>query len=457
MTPLGYVMLPFGLACFLFSERWMFRLVVFWTLFSASSAINFGDPQSGSALQLWMFFGFLWLLQRGITRLHKLSFAIDRRILLPCAWLASFAFVACASLLMPLYINGRLLISSPILGDLSETALHLTSHNFTQFLYLIFGCLIAINVAHLSLIEEERRGAEKTILFSAIFVCLWGMVNFFCNVTGTPYPSYLFNNSISPYAGGFLETLNSGIGRISSTALEPSIFAQSIVTVLPLTIPAWLGKGFVLSPWVDRFSSLFLLLLLALSTSSTGYIGTIVLAVLLVAALMKTRLLFARRPLWTIAFVGASLTLAIGIALRFSEAAREIATSMLLEKSASGSALERIMTITQAFGYFKQYPILGVGWGSVTSHDLFMFLLSNAGIIGAATFTTVMLTVLLKNWGRLNPSVEPFDPSRFSWFLSLAVFLVTSAGVEFPLVMGNFWLILGMAIGTGWQQDKGNN
>jgi hypothetical protein len=86
-----------------------------------------------------------------------------------------------------------------------------------------------------------------------------------------------------------------------------------------------------------------------------------------------------------------------------------------------------------------------------------MFLLSNAGIIGAATFTTVMLTVLLKNWGRLNPSVEPFDPSRFSWFLSLAVFLVTSAGVEFPLVMGNFWLILGMAIGTGWQQDKGNN
>jgi hypothetical protein len=40
MTPLGYIMLPVGLAGLFLSKRWLYRLFVFSTLFSATSAIN---------------------------------------------------------------------------------------------------------------------------------------------------------------------------------------------------------------------------------------------------------------------------------------------------------------------------------------------------------------------------------------------------------------------------------
>ena len=63
MTPLGYILLPIGFAGMILSTKWLYRLFVFWTLFSATSAINFGQGEDGSALQVWMFFGFLWLLR----------------------------------------------------------------------------------------------------------------------------------------------------------------------------------------------------------------------------------------------------------------------------------------------------------------------------------------------------------------------------------------------------------
>jgi len=454
MTPLGYVMLPIGLACFLFSEKWLFRLVVFWTLFSASAAINFGDAQTGSALQVWMFFGTLWFIQRGIRGLSTLSFAIDRRIVLPCALLTLFLCIACASLVMPIFINGRLLISSPTLGDESEAALYLTSHNFTQLLYLIFGLVMAISVAHSSLTDEERKGTEKTLLVSAIFVSLWGAYQFVCNATGIHYPDYIFNNSISPYARGFRQMLDVGVGRISSAAVEPSVFAQSIVAVLPLTIPAWLGKGSVLSSLGDRVAAVLFVLLLVLSTSSTAFLGLAVIAILLVTTLRKTRLLLSTRTFGVIVAAGIGTAIMVVLALALNGGAGFVFSEVLVDKAYSYSAIERLMTVVLAFGYFKKFPLLGVGWGSVTSHDLFVYLLSNVGVIGAGVFTAAMLIVIVRNWRSLDPSKGQFNSSSFSWFLSLSVFLITSAAVDFPLVFGNFWVTLGMAMGAGWKEAR---
>lgn len=134
MTPLGFFMLPVGLVSFFLSQKWLYRLFVFWTLFSATSVANFGGAENGSALQVWMFFGFLWLLRLLLNSVPKLSFPFDRRIVRPTAWLIAFLIVASVSLLMPVFIDGRLAISSPILGDASETPLYLTPRNITQLL-----------------------------------------------------------------------------------------------------------------------------------------------------------------------------------------------------------------------------------------------------------------------------------------------------------------------------------
>jgi hypothetical protein len=124
----------------------------------------------------------------------------------------------------------------------------------------------------------------------------------------------------------------------------------------------------------------------------------------------------------------------------------------LLNKFTSGSGLDRIFSIRVAFGYFQQFPILGIGWGSATSHDLIVKLLSNVGIIGTFTFLGAMYCVMHANWRVLDSSAFPLNLSRSAWFLSLTVFVFTSIFSAFPLAFGNFWLVLGMAISTSWAE-----
>lgn len=455
MTILGYICLPVGIICFLFSEKWLFRLFVFWTLFSATSAINFGDQDTASALQLWMLFGALWLLRRTIRLISDFSFSVDRRILTPCLWLGGFVLVASVSLVMPAYINGRLVIVSAILGQQGETPLYLTWHNVTQLLYLIFGISLAIGIGHRTLSGTAREEIERTLLISAIVISLWGAFQFVCNLTGIAYPYYIFNNSASPSAAGFQQTLSSGITRISSATLEPSVFAQCLVATLPFTLPAWLGMRPVLSRAWDRFASLLFVVLLILSTSSTAILGIATFAILLLAALKKTKLASLGR-VTKLSLVFAGIVVAVIILLASSAVAREAATAMLFNKAEGGSAIERAMTVVLAFGYFQRYPILGIGWGSATSHDFFVLLLSNVGIVGALTFTGGMLVVIARAWRNLPPERGQINSRCVIWFLSLAVFLSMSIIVGFPLVFGNFWVILGMAIGAGQQSIPTN-
>jgi hypothetical protein len=452
MTLLGYIMLPVGLAGLFLSRKWLYRLLIFSTLFSATSVANFGGDENGSALQVWMFFGFLWLLRLVLDRLSTLSFSIDRRILGPCLWLIAFLSVASLSLLMPLYIDGSLAITSPILFDDSETPLFFTSHNFTQLLYLIFGVAIAICVAHQNLRDEERHETERIILLSAVFIAVWGLFQFFCNVTGIPFPGFIFNNSGSISGKGFLETLN-GIGRVSSATVEPSVLAQSLITLLPLTLPAWLRRGSVFSVLADRQCSVLFVAVLMISTSTVAYVGLLMLGLLLVPLVLRTRVMSISRTLKFIVIAALAGLAVVTCAAVSIPAFRNLLSLVLLDKSSSGSALERVRTIGLAFGYFQRFPLLGIGWGSATSHDLLVKLLSNVGIIGTVTFLGSMYFVMRENWRSLDSLDLPLGLSRAAWLLALAAFLFTSVFAEFPLAFGNFWLILGMAVSTGCKTE----
>jgi O-antigen ligase len=448
VTILGYIFLPIALICLFFSEKWMLRLFLFWTLFSASSAINFGSKESGSALQMWMFFAFLWLLQKCLRGIARLSLAVDWHILPQCVWIGVFLLVSCTSLIMPVYINGRLIVTSAFLDVSGDTPLYFTLHNVTQLLYLIFGCLVAVAIAHLALDARERTVIEKTLFVSAVVLALWGAFQFACNLVGIPYPHALLNNSVSPYAAGYEQTIAQGFSRVSSATLEPSYFAQCMVAALPVTFPSWLGQRFLFSPFIDRAASCLFLVMVLLSTSTTAILGLFVLALLFLFSLRKaSKISFSL--LVKLSAAVAAVGAAIAAALVFSPAARELATAMLIGKSQSYSAVERFLSVVLAFGYFRQYPVLGIGWGSATSHDLIVFLLANVGIVGASAFLAAIGFVIARTWKNIRAKQPLLASSSFVWFLTLTVFIVLSTAVGFPLVMGNFWVTLGVAIACG--------
>lgn len=449
MTPLGYILLPVGLVGILKSERWLYRFFVFWTLFSATSVLNIGGSSgSGSAVQVWMFFGALWLLRLGLERVSLLSFSIDSRLKHLSFWMIAFLCVATVSLVMPVIINGSLQIASPNLGENDQTPLFLTGHNFTQVLYLIFGGMIAICVAHANLDDRKREETERIILYSGIFIACWGILQFCCNVTGIPYPDFLFNNSASGSAHGFKQVLDSGVTRVSSAATEPSVLAQALLTLLPLTLPAWRKRGFVFSRRRDRLITVLFIIVLVLSTSSTAYIGLLILALTFVAYSVRTRSFSKTKAVFVLGLFGTLAAAVIGVALASGPIVSKLVNGLLLSKASSGSAVERVMTITYAWGYFQKYPILGIGWGSATSHDVIVYLLSNVGIVGLVVFFCMILSVVRSNWQKISRSNSPLELSREVWLMSLVAFILTSLFIGFPMVFGNFWLVLGMAMAT---------
>lgn len=453
VTVLGYLVLPVGLAGLFLSKKWLYRLFVFSTLFSASSVANFGEGEKGSALQVWMVFGSLWLLRIIFDHISTLSFSIERRLLRPFLWMAAFLLVAALSLVMPLYIDGKLSIASQYLFDETVTPLFLTWHNVTQLLYLVLGIAITISVAQSNLRSDDRHKTERVILLSAIFVSVWGLFQLVCNITGIPYPGYIFNNSGSASGKGFLEYLQGvGVGRICSAAVEPSVLAQSLLSLLPLTLAAWLNRDSVISVFIDRLCAVLFIVLVILTTSSTGYLGLLMLAALVVILLLRT----GKISLGNAVKLAAATTFVVAV-VAFSyfsiPIVRDVVGTVLIDKASSGSGLERALTIVQAFRYFQEFPVLGIGWGSATSHDLIVKLLSNVGIIGAFTFLGAMYCVMRANWRALDTLVPPRNLWRATWLLSLAIFLLTSVINEFPLPFGNFWLVLGMAMSTGWKTE----
>jgi hypothetical protein len=114
------------------------------------------------------------------------------------------------------------------------------------------------------------------------------------------------------------------------------------------------------------------------------------------------------------------------------------------------------MTISLAFGYFQRYPILGIGWGSATSHDLIVKLLSNVGIVGTILFFGAMFSIVRSNWQKISSRNSPVDLSREVWLMSLVCFVLTSILIEFPLVFGNFWLVVGMSMATACRSASAN-
>lgn len=448
MTPLGYILLPVGLAGLLTSSRWLYRLFVFWTLFSATAVLNVGGSDNGSAVQVWMFFGVLWILRLGLERVSLLSFSIDNRLKRTSYWMIGFLGVATLSLVMPVLINGSLQIASPYFGDNTETPLFLSAHNITQLLYLILGGIIAICVAHTNLNNEAREETERIILYSGIFIACWGIFQFVCNVSGFPYPDFLLNNSGSASAKGFMERLDIGVRRVSSATVEPSVLAQALLTLLPLTLPAWRKRGFVFSRQRDRLVALLFIFVLILSTSSTAYVGFAILGLIYVVYSVRTGSISKTKAFVVFGLTGLFATALVSVAFISVPVVSEVVNSVLLSKASSGSGIERAMTIAYAFGYFQRYPILGIGWGSATSHDVIVFLLSNVGIVGSLVFFCMIISIVRSNWQKISSGRSPLELSREVWLMSMVAFVLTSIPIGFPLPFGNFWFILGMAMAT---------
>jgi hypothetical protein len=447
VTPLGVIIAVLGFQIFLASRRWTYRLFLFSIPFSGTSVLNVGNGDSASGVQVWMYFGALLLLRDLVTWLLNPNASLAVSLLKRSKYLGLFTLILATSLVMPVYIDGRLQIASPLLTDLSSSPLYFSSRNVTALLYVVFGSMLAISIARRNIDAEDVMFTEKTYLQAGILTCTLGALEFIAHLVHFPSPTLLFRNSASPGAGGYLGLLE-GMARVSSVATEPSILAQYLCTVLPLTMPAVLGKGFICSRRVDRWAFYLFLTTFVLTLSSVAY-GILVLSPILCLPVISRLGIKTAKAAWYSLLCLLTVSAGIGVLYFISSTARQVLNAALFSKGESYSSLERLKTISWAWEYFKQYPVLGVGWGSVTSHDLIAMILANSGLLGLVAFVLILFGIARPILHRMNGKSDGVSLSRGAWLLSGVLLIASSVLSGFPFVFGFFWIVIAMGIAAG--------
>ena len=434
----GVILLLIGAYSFFFSPRLLYATMVFVIPFSATAIVNIGWGADQKGISAWIFFAVLWLLQSslGSSRSGKKwgwKETKDSRY-----QLYRFLLAVLASLSVPFILSGTITVKYFRLNSNEGTPLHLSFEHFTQFAYLAIGVLVTIFVAAKNCELKTFVNSVKIYICSTLVLAAWGAFQFWCNISGVEYPSYLFNTNLTDTAQLFNEQVHElGLSRISSAAVEPSIFAQAcLIAGILLMVAIGLRKPIFSRTW-DWMAILLLLTVLILSTSTTAYFG------LAMALLVTLFTLYRARSLNKLYLVlGAAAGIAVLTASLAVPFIQDFVSVQIAGKADTGSGLERLYSIYLAGHYFLDYPVLGLGWGSVITADLALKLLSNTGLVGFIVFVIFLIGLFKLLWR----ATESGNYWSLLFFAVFSLMVVLSEVTGFAYATGHLWFVLGLAV-----------
>jgi len=445
ITGTGIVFILLGLFGLIFNRKFLYDCFIFFIPFSATAIINIGSGDSGTAISPYLFLGPLWLISFCIYKIKTLSGfkGMNKAEISTILLLLGFAFIAFISLIMPVIINGSEMANVSGKLDTSDPIVFSTT-NITQYIYLLFGIVMALALYLHNKDEDNYKHTIKIYAISILFVVFWGGIELFCYYKDITYPDFIFNNSISKYAGGFNGFLGEGgTKRISSVAVEPSILVQSVFIIVPFLLFGLIKKQYIFNKYMDGFYLLLLYIFIIRTTSTVGVICLCVISILSLFFYLKSLSLKKR-----LVFISLSVFIVPVVILAIYYLFQDIIDQTLFGKSDTYSSLERLSAVYEAWGTFLTHPVLGTGWGSVTSFDLFVKLLSNTGILGALFFSAFLLKVLINQAKAKNAFYnDSFIKSAIC--ISFCTLIFSNMINGFSFVFGFFWLITGLIMVTG--------
>jgi len=341
ITWIGVLLIPYALLISLFAPSKLKHAAVFFIPFTATSVFNM---PSGVPITPFQMFGSFFIAISFINLIKNHNQAGVLNLRKPQLFLILFLLAAVTSTFMPLWISGALTISSNSMNDLYFQKIVFTASSFKRVLPVIFGVVFSFAICGALNSTEKIHGLIKTYVASAVFVSIWGLLQFALqNILNIEYPYYIFNNVEIEAAQGYVQKLNFGdasIYRISSVSHEPSIFVKYLVSVIPLILFAILFKQPILGRVKDRIGILIILFVLLLSTSTIGYVGFIWVSLLTIIFVRKYGQIKSNGKvfLFLSTFSVISLLLIVPSAI-------EILMVAGIEKFQSGSFLDRILSI----------------------------------------------------------------------------------------------------------------
>lgn len=399
IEPIGIATVLVGLFClFLGNGATVWALAVA-SVFGSAAAVIVGGAniQPGHVI-----LGFLAL--GTVTRREEMGAFLDAlRPGTPAFWfLALVAYgIACA------YFSPRLLagatqivpLGTTVYGDTGSTVpLAPVSSNLTQSLYMI-GDLLCL--AMISAVARTQQGFDSVVVglvaysaASMIFV----LIDIGTFSTGTQsFLSFMRNAQYTLHT----EEQVAGMKRIVGSFTEASAFARSTLGVLAFTGTLWLcGYRPLLTGLIAAAS----VVLLVLSTSSTGLAGVPIVLLLLYATALS---LFGRTRVGvysTVAVVFAPMLLVaamlvIAIDKTMSTIVFDYVDLVVLGKESSDSGIERNFWNVVAYQNFFDSFGFGVGIGTVRTSSFLLALLAGLGVPGALFYGAFAVQAFMRKHG----------------------------------------------------------
>lgn len=446
---LGWLAIPIGLYLFGVGAAWLYRLAVFFVPFSATGVIVFTGAHLALPITISMFFGSLWIARTGINALVGNSAWEEKKWMRGELMVMAFLGVCYLSMLVPIFMAGQVFVFE--LDSRSLMPLAFGGNQIIHLAELTYGLTFSLLIARYNKNSTQIIATIKLLMLGLLFTALWGFVEVFSYYVDINFPYFIFNNTPADaeIAYKFVRRVHWEIGllRMSSVADEPSVLAQTLlVGVIMLLV--FVAYGYKLFGRMRDIGLLLILLsALLLSGSSSGIIG---LAVAFVAFLFLIVNIKSHNLLPYLIVI--LLILAACIAWAKVDAVSIFVDQFLLNKLDTGSGKERLLTVSMGWRAFLASPIIGVGWGSITSMDLVVRLLSNVGLLGALIFFSFILTMVNKLWRytRYDFSSNYFlvviSAANLLAFISYwAVISVAGWATQFQIS----YIVIGMALAAG--------
>jgi hypothetical protein len=399
IEPIGLVTFIIGLLCLQLGYQATAATLVVATLFGSAAAILIGAANIPPAHLLLGFVAISMFTRRLETTraIRAMSFPE------PGFWLLCLlVYGVMTGIMMPRLAAGTMQIiplGTTEWGDTGSTVpLGPVSSNLTQAIYLTGDFVCFIMIVAIASTEAGFSTITGALVAYSIGNVFFAMVDLVTYASGTQWLLEFMRNANYTL---HIEEEISGLKRIVGSFTEASAFAGSTLGALGFTATLWIcGRRTMLT----GFLALASLILVILSTSSTGVAGTPPLLIILYVTALMRRGIDLRRPFFSAAMLCAPLLIvAILIGAQLNEEAtkpiRDYLDILIFDKSNSDSGVTRSSWNTNALQNFFDSFGLGLGLGTVRTSSFPLALLSNVGIPGTIFYILFTGTAFLRRRG----------------------------------------------------------
>jgi hypothetical protein len=399
IEPIGFLTILVGLLSLRFGYLTTFATLIVATLFGAAAAILAGGANIQPA---HLFLGFA--LASVLARQHETAAALAAlRSGQPGFWLLCLVVygIATAIVIPRLLAGGAQIVplgTSEYADTGSTVPLGPVSSNFTQSVYILADLVCFALTAAIASTQDGFRTVTTALLAYAAGNLLLAVLDIGTYATGTQALLDFIRNAQYVL---HLDDEVYGMKRIVGSYPEASSFARATLGSLAFTGTLWLcGRRSALAGPLALAS----LILVVLSTSSTGLAGTPLVLLLLYMTLMLRGGFHPSRPYGSVAalctpIAVAAVTLAVLLNDAAAETVRNYFDLLIFSKSSSASGVERSSWNTYAIQNFFDSVGFGVGLGTVRTSSFPIALVSNVGTLGTVFYLLFVGSALLRRRG----------------------------------------------------------